>query len=174
MEEIRLSQTHPPSSASSATSESSDCLVSMLVAIDEQVIADQVLRVRREHCKGLGCIIKDKRKEPDTSYLMLRLGHRNSRLSLLRTIIGRLSEQMLINAAMRPCIASLTPLRHSLPRRSVRHCHRFYLYLHHYHLLMMRRIYVEIRSIIFIFNIFFCIFTNFFRLMYIIQKMYKI
>ena len=67
MEEIRLSQIQPPSSASSAVGHKSlDDPVSAPATIDEQVIADQVLSVRRGHRKGVGCIIKGRRKVPDT------------------------------------------------------------------------------------------------------------
>ena len=74
MKEIRLSQAQPPSSAGSAMSESSDSLVSALAATDEQVIADQVIRVRGGHFKGVGCIIKGKKKAPDTSYSTVVIG----------------------------------------------------------------------------------------------------
>ena len=67
MKEIRLSQTQTPSSAGSTVGhKSSDDPVSAPTAIDERVIADQVREVRREHRKGVGLIIKGRRKEPDT------------------------------------------------------------------------------------------------------------
>ena len=66
MEEIRSSQTQPPSSVGSAAGhESSDDLVSVSAAIDERVIAVEVLRVRRGHRKGVKRIIKGKRKAFD-------------------------------------------------------------------------------------------------------------
>ena len=67
IEEIRWSQTQTPSSVgSTADHKSSDDPVSTPAAIDERVIADQVLRVRRGHSKGVGRIIKGRRKAPDT------------------------------------------------------------------------------------------------------------
>ena len=67
MEEIRSSQTQPPSSACSAAShESSDDPVSAPTTIDERVIANQVLGVRRGHCKGVRRIIKGRKKASDT------------------------------------------------------------------------------------------------------------
>ena len=74
MDEIRLSQTQPPSSTSNAVGESSDDPVLMLAAIDERVIANQVLGVWRGHRKGVGRIIKGKRKAPDTSYSIIAFG----------------------------------------------------------------------------------------------------
>ena len=68
MAEIRLSQTQTPSSAgSTAGHESSDDPVSAPAAIDERVIADQVLGVRRGHRIGVGNIIKGRRKTLHTS-----------------------------------------------------------------------------------------------------------
>ena len=67
MEEIRLSQTQTPSSSSSTVGqESSDNPISAPAIIDERVIADQVLGVRRGHYKGVGWIIKGRRKASDT------------------------------------------------------------------------------------------------------------
>ena len=67
MEEIRLSQTQIPSSASSAAGyESLDDSVSAPAVIDERVITDQVLGVQRRQRKVVGCIIKGRRKAPDT------------------------------------------------------------------------------------------------------------
>ena len=67
MEKIRSSQTQPPSSAGSAMGyESSNDPVLVPAAIDERVIADQVLGVLQGHCKGIGHIIKGSRKAPDT------------------------------------------------------------------------------------------------------------
>ena len=75
MEEIRSSQIQPPSLAGSAAShESSDDLASALATIDEQVIADQVLGVLRGHHKGVGLIIKGRRKTPDTPSLLAATG----------------------------------------------------------------------------------------------------
>ena len=75
MEEIRLSQSQPLSSAGSAAGhESSDDLVSAPAAIDEQVIADQVLGVRKGHRKGIEHIIKGRRKASDTSYSSVTAG----------------------------------------------------------------------------------------------------
>ena len=54
--------------------ESSNCLASAPVAINERVIADKVLGVRRGHLKGVGRIIKGKRKAPDTSYSTTAFG----------------------------------------------------------------------------------------------------
>ena len=68
MEKIRLSQTQTPSSTGSAAShESSNDLVSASATIDKHVIVDQVLGVRQGHRKGVRCIIKGRRKAPDTS-----------------------------------------------------------------------------------------------------------
>ena len=67
MEEIRSSQTQPSSSASSAAREPLDDSVSAPAAIDERVIADQVLGVRRGYRKGVGRIIKGRRKASDIS-----------------------------------------------------------------------------------------------------------
>ena len=54
MEEIRLSQTQTPSSAgSTAGQESLDDPISVPATIDERVIADQVLGVRRGHRNGV-------------------------------------------------------------------------------------------------------------------------
>ena len=74
MDEIRSSQTQPPSSAGSGTRESLDDLVSTSTAINERVIADQVLRVRRGHRKGVERIIKGKKKAPDTSCSSIATG----------------------------------------------------------------------------------------------------
>ena len=49
-------------------SESLDSPASALTAIDERVIADDVLGVRRGHRKGVERIVKGKKKAPDTSY----------------------------------------------------------------------------------------------------------
>ena len=62
MDKIRSSQTQSPSFAGSAAGESSDGSVSASAAI-----VDQVLGVQRRRRKGVGCIIKAKRKAPDTS-----------------------------------------------------------------------------------------------------------
>ena len=68
MEEIRLSQTQTPSSASSTASQVSlDDSVSTPATINKHVITDQVLGVRRGHCKGIKCIIKGRRKESNTT-----------------------------------------------------------------------------------------------------------
>ena len=70
MEEIRSSQIQPPSSVGSTTGhESSDDPVSALVAIDERVIANQVLGVWQGHYKGVRSIIKGRRKAPNTPSL---------------------------------------------------------------------------------------------------------
>ena len=74
MEEIRLSQTQPFSLTGSATGESSDTPILALAATNELVIADQVLGIRREHRKDVGCIIKGKRKALDTSYSTVTTG----------------------------------------------------------------------------------------------------
>ena len=75
MAEIRLSQTQTPSLAgSTAGHESSDDPVSTPAAIDERVIVDYVLRVRRGHCKGVGHIIKGRRKALDTSSSLATTG----------------------------------------------------------------------------------------------------
>ena len=67
MAEIRLSQTQTPSSAgSTAGHESSNDHVSVPTAIDERVIVDQVLGLRRGHRKGVVRIIKGRRKALDT------------------------------------------------------------------------------------------------------------
>ena len=67
MTEIRLSQTQTLSSTgSTAGHESSDDPVSAPAAIDERVIAEQVLGVQRGHRKGVGRIINGRRKALDT------------------------------------------------------------------------------------------------------------
>ena len=67
MEEIRSSQTQPPSSAGSAAChKSSDDSASAPTTINERVIANQVLGVRRGHRKGVRHIIKGRRNAPDT------------------------------------------------------------------------------------------------------------
>ena len=68
MEEIRSSQTQSPSSAGSVVGhESLDDQVLAPAAIDERVITDQILGVRRGHRKGIGGIIKGIRKAPEHS-----------------------------------------------------------------------------------------------------------
>ena len=74
MEEIRLSQTQPPLLVGSAAGESSDGPISAPTPIDEWVIANQVLGVWRGHHKDVGCIIKVKRKAPETSYSTVMTG----------------------------------------------------------------------------------------------------
>ena len=74
MEEIRSSQTQLASSAVSAASESSKGIVLAPTIINERVIANQFLGVRRGHRKGFGRIIKGKRKAPDTSCLIVATG----------------------------------------------------------------------------------------------------
>ena len=69
MEQIRLTQTQALLSASSVVGESSDGPALASAAIDERVIVDEVLGVRRGHYKGVRHIVKDKRKVFDTSYL---------------------------------------------------------------------------------------------------------
>ena len=66
MEEIRLSQTQTPSLVGSTVGQESYDLISTPVAIDERVITDQVLGVRRGHRKGVGHITKGRRKVSDT------------------------------------------------------------------------------------------------------------
>ena len=62
------SHTQPPSSTSSVVGhELSDDFVSAPAAIDERVIAAQVLGVQRGHRKGVECIIKGRTKASDTS-----------------------------------------------------------------------------------------------------------
>ena len=53
MEDIRLTQTQPPSSVGSAAGESSDGSVLAPASIDERVIAGQLLGVWRGHRKGV-------------------------------------------------------------------------------------------------------------------------
>ena len=78
MEEIRSSQTQPPSSAGNvAGHESSDDPISAPTIIDEWIIADQVLGVRRGHRKGVGRIIKGRRNVPNTPYSSVVTGLSN-------------------------------------------------------------------------------------------------
>ena len=75
MEEIRSSQTETSLSAGSvAGHEFSDDLVSAPSTINEHVITDQVLRVRRGYRKGVRRIIKGRRKAPDTPSLSAATG----------------------------------------------------------------------------------------------------
>ena len=71
MEQIKLTQTQSFSSASSVANESLDGPDSASTVLDERVIVDKVSRVRRGHCKGVGCIIKGKRKPSKTSYFIV-------------------------------------------------------------------------------------------------------
>ena len=74
IEKIKFTQTQTLSSASSAVGESSDGLALASAAIDERVIADEVLGVRRGYRKSVGRIGKGKRKVLETSYSTLAYG----------------------------------------------------------------------------------------------------
>ena len=60
MEQIKLTQTQVIFPDGSAASGFSDSLASAPAYIDERLIADEVLRVRRRHRKGVGWIVKGK------------------------------------------------------------------------------------------------------------------
>ena len=109
MEEIRSSQTQPSSSAGNATGhESSDDLVSVPTIIDECVIADQILGVRRGYRKGVGRIIKDRRKAPDTP--SLSASTRLSEQSAQATEEHRLLREQVYTQRIRPPPPSPPPL----------------------------------------------------------------
>ena len=80
MEQIRLTQTQEISLTSNVAGESSDGPTSALAAIDERVIADEVLGVLREHCKGVEPIVKGKRKVSDTFYSTITFGSEQSQV----------------------------------------------------------------------------------------------
>ena len=61
--------------------ESSDDPALASAATDEQVIADKVLGVRRWHRKGVGSIVKGKRKVLDTSYSTVASGSKQSQVA---------------------------------------------------------------------------------------------
>ena len=81
IEQIKFLQTQEFSSASNVAGESSDGPVSTPTTIDEKVIADEVLRVQRGHYKGVGCIVKGKRKALDTSYSTIASGSEQSQVA---------------------------------------------------------------------------------------------
>ena len=74
MEQIKLTQTQAPFSASSVVGEFSGCSASAPIVVDERVISDKLLRVRRGHYKGVGRIIKGKRKASNTSNSTVAFG----------------------------------------------------------------------------------------------------
>ena len=67
MEQIKLTQTQALSSASSADCGSLDSSASAPAYIDERLIADEVLGVRRGHRTGVGRIMKGKGKASSSS-----------------------------------------------------------------------------------------------------------
>ena len=67
MEQIKLTQTQIVSSAGSAASGSWDSPTSAPTDIDERLIADEVLGVRRGHYKGTRQIVKGKEKVSSSS-----------------------------------------------------------------------------------------------------------
>ena len=71
MEQIKLTQTQTLSSAGSAVSGFVDSSASTPTIIDERLITDEVLGVRRGHCKGVGRIVKRKGRASSTPYLTL-------------------------------------------------------------------------------------------------------
>ena len=62
-------------------SESSNGPASAPAIIDERVIADEVLGVRRGHYKGVGRIIKGKKKAPNTSYSIVASASEQSQVA---------------------------------------------------------------------------------------------
>ena len=74
MEQIKLTQTHVLFSVGSVAGESADGLASAPTAINERVIADELLGVRQGDHKGVGRIVKGKKKVSETSYSTLASG----------------------------------------------------------------------------------------------------
>ena len=70
MKQIKITQTQ----ALSLVGESVDGLASAPAAIDERVITDEVLGVLQGHRKGVGRIVKGKKKAPETFYSTLSSG----------------------------------------------------------------------------------------------------
>ena len=98
MEEIGLSQTQTPSSAGSTKGhESSDDSISAPAAIDERVITGLVLGVRRGHRKGVGRIIKSRRKASDTPSLSVVTGLSEQSAQATEDIVYCVSKYTLSN-----------------------------------------------------------------------------
>ena len=81
MEQIKLTQTQTLSSVDSVAAESLDDPVSAPAAIDERVIADEVLGVQQGYHKGVKPIVKGKRKAPNTSYSTITFGSMQSQVA---------------------------------------------------------------------------------------------
>ena len=67
MEQIKLTRAQILSSVGSAASGSLDSLALAPAYIDERLIANEILGVRRRHCKGVGQIVKRKGKASSSS-----------------------------------------------------------------------------------------------------------
>ena len=92
IEQIRLTQTQVLSSVGSVVCESSDDLASASIAINERVITDKVLGVRRGHHNGVGRIVKSIKKKRRPTLLTRPPLLGQSSLKLLRTSVSWLRE----------------------------------------------------------------------------------
>ena len=105
MEQIKLTQTQTLSSAGNAIGEFEDNSALAPAAIDERLIADNVLRVRWGHRKGVRCIVKGKWKVFATLYLALSSGSQSQAVEEQRHLGMRIDAQQLEINTLKAMIA---------------------------------------------------------------------